>query len=864
MAFKRLASSPKLYVILLILATALLIFIGSISYKQIIEFKDSANNVTHTMMVEKEINNLFSIYTYMESVELRNLLRKDTLSYASSFQKYIKEADSSLYKVRKLVNDNPIQQNHLVRVGELQNDLVASLNAITRSPKSYVKFSQNELSKIDRVAHIMAELSQRKNFMLNKEEALLLERQEKYNSQAYLTPIMILFLGVFALIIFVISFLRINKERQNRSKAEAFLASVMANTENIINYYEPVFDDNEEVKDFKLMYANERNRIDFDLAPEDITGKLVSEVLPFVKLNGEYQKLAEAYTEKKVIQLNRQVLINNNKIWLESNIRPLSDGILVVAKNTTFEKESIARLNDLNDELQSQYKELQDTETLLQNVIESTNNVVSYFEPIRDASNKIMDFIILYTNDEIINATGDRPIDILNKKVSEIYPFLMKNGVFEYYVASIENDSPIEYERDYVFHGKKKWFSSYVIKTGEGICVTSTNITMQKQNEATLIEVNEQLKMQNSILKEAKAIAKIGSYSWNILDDNTKEAKISDNLYRLLGYEPSDFIGTHQHYKKFIHTDDLERYEENIQQALEKNKPIDFVYRVISQKNKIKHFRTAGHIQGNLLVGVIQDVTSLVKGEQRLKEKNQELKRTNEELESFNRVASHDLQEPIRKIQMFISRIADEDMDNLSDKSKSYFEKIISSSDRMRMLIKYLLSYSRINKTNKDFVAVNLADILDKVQEDLEARIKESGIQITVDHLPNLNAVPFQMEQLFNNLLSNAIKYRASEDPKVVIDCKKLKRNEIPDDFVKKAKVYYRISVLDNGIGFDQEHSEKIFELFQRLHQKNEYSGTGIGLAICKKIVENHSGHIVAQSNPGEGASFCVYLPAHL
>ena len=262
------------------------------------------------------------------------------------------------------------------------------------------------------------------------------------------------------------------------------------------------------------------------------------------------------------------------------------------------------------------------------------------------------------------------------------------------------------------------------------------------------------------------------------------------------------------------------------------------------------------------MVGVIQDVTNLVKGDQKLKEKNEELKRTNEELESFNRVASHDLQEPIRKIQMFISRIADADLDNLSDKSKSYFDKIISSSDRMRMLIKYLLSYSRINKTKKDFVFVNLTDILEKVQEDLEARIKESGVEITVDNLPNLNAVPFQMEQLFNNLLSNAIKYRAIEDPKVVIDCKKLKRSEIPDDFVKKSKSYYRISVLDNGIGFDQEHSEKIFELFQRLHQKNEYSGTGIGLAICKKIVENHNGHIIAESKPGKGASFCVYLPA--
>ncbi|GAL61507.1 sensor histidine kinase [Algibacter lectus] len=119
------------------------------------------------------------------------------------------------------------------------------------------------------------------------------------------------------------------------------------------------------------------------------------------------------------------------------------------------------------------------------------------------------------------------------------------------------------------------------------------------------------------------------------------------------------------------------------------------------------------------------------------------------------------------------------------------------------------------------------------------------------------------MEQLFNNLVSNAIKYGSTtEPPKIVIDCKKLSRNKISEVFDKKRKNYYRISIMDNGIGFDQENAEKIFGLFERLHQKDEYSGTGIGLAICKKIVLNHKGHIVAQSEPGKGSTFCIYLPA--
>tara|TARA_R110002050_G_scaffold59259_2_gene132575 strand:- start:21522 stop:24110 length:2589 start_codon:yes stop_codon:yes gene_type:complete len=862
MAFKKLASSPKLFVILLIIATALLIFIGSISYKQISELGDSADSISHTLEVQKEINHLFFIYSRMESAELKNLLKKDTLQYSFSFQKYLIEADSSLSVLKSLVDDNPIQQNHLTRIGELQKDLVNALKAISSTPQTRVKFALNEKNKIDDVSYIMAELSQRKNFMLNKEDALLIERKNNYESQAFFTPLMILFLGMFALFIFIISFLKLNSERKNRSKAEAFLESVMFNTENIINYYEPIYNDDQVIIDFELKYANERNRVDFGLNPKDIIGKRISKIFPFISLNGEYEKLTQSFNDKKIFKLSRQVFTNGKKIWLDSLIRPLNNGVLVVAKNINFEKDSVARLNDMNDKLQKQFEELKNTEAFLQSILKSTSNVIAHYKPIRNTNNKIIDFSIAYTNEVIREATGDVPEEIKNKKISDVYPFLMENGVFDTMVQTVLTGETLKIEKEYDFLGAKKVFLSTSTKIDDGVTLTSRENTLERLAEKQMNALNEKLKIQNAILKEAKAIAKIGSYSWDIIDDNSAETKISDNLYSLLDCEPNDFIGTHKNYKNFIHSDDLEYYELSIKQAIEKNKPIDFIYRVITKTKKIKHFRTAGNIQGHLLAGVIQDVTSIIKGEQKIKEKNQELKRSNAELESFNRVASHDLQEPIRKIQMFISRIADADLDKLSDRSKDYFEKINNSSERMRMLIKYLLSYSRINKTKKDFESVNLNTIIDKVKEDLEARIKESRVTILVDNLPHLKAIPFQMEQLFNNLISNAIKYRALEDPKIIIDCKKLKKSQITDDFIKKNKAYYRISVLDNGIGFNQEHAEKIFELFQRLHQKNEYSGTGIGLAICKKIAQNHGGHIVADSEPGKGSSFCVYLPA--
>ncbi|MFW2376747.1 MAG: ATP-binding protein [Cellulophaga baltica] len=859
---KKLILSPKLYVVLLIIAAALLTFIGSISYKQISEFKQAANSVTHTLEVETEINNLFAIYSQMESAQLTNLLRKDTLVTSISFQKYIDESNATFKRLNELVLDNPIQQTHLTRIGELQNNLVTALKAIAVSPKVRLKYSVNERNKLDEVSHIMAELNQRKNFMLIKEEKLLKERKEEFNSYAFLSPFMILVLGAFAMFVFVLSFIKINNERKSRSRAEAFLSSVMAKTENIVNFYEPIFNDDGEVTDFKLVYANERNKTDFGLDPEVIVGQPISKIFPFTVLNGEYDVLAQSFIDKKEGNLSRQVLLNGKKIWLDSLIRPLNDGLLVIAKNTTHEKESVAKLNTLNLELQEQYEEIKETDEFLQNVIRSTNNVISYFEPILDKEGTIIDFSILYTNEEIKNTTGQSPDELVQKKISEAYPFLMENGVFEFFVEAILTGKPVEFERDYIFNGVHMWFDTYAIKTGDGVCVTSKNISKQKQDEQKILEVNDQLKIQNAILRDAKTLAKIGSYRWDVLSDDEDNSEISDNLYSLLDCEPQEFLPTHENYKKFIHPEDLAGYKKNLKEAIDKKKSVDFSYRIINKSRKIKHFRTTGHFQDNALIGVIQDISTQIKDALKLKEKNQELKRSNEELESFNRVASHDLQEPIRKIQMFISRIEDSDYENLSEKGKEFFTKISSSSERMRMLIKYLLSYSRINKTKSEFTSVSLVEIIDKVQEDLEARIKESGVEIIVDNLPTLNAVPFQMEQLFNNIISNAIKYGGKEDPRIIIDCKKLKRNEIPNNFIKKHKSYYRISIIDNGIGFEQEHADKIFELFQRLHQKTEYSGTGIGLAICKKIAQNHGGHILAESALGKGSTFCVFLPA--
>lgn len=241
---------------------------------------------------------------------------------------------------------------------------------------------------------------------------------------------------------------------------------------------------------------------------------------------------------------------------------------------------------------------------------------------------------------------------------------------------------------------------------------------------------------------------------------------------------------------------------------------------------------------------------------------NFELEKQNTELASFNHVASHDLQEPLRKIQIFISRISDTEFENLPDTVKDYFSRIRASANRMQLLIDDLLMFSRTNKSDEVFQLTDLNTLLENTKVEFHQTIEESNAKIISDLLPKLPVIPFQFQQLLNNVIGNSLKYAKADVPPVIeITCETVPSREVPEARNFEIKQYYKIEFKDNGIGFEQEHAKNIFVLFQRLHGKNEYSGTGIGLTICKKIVENHKGFITANSEPDEGATFTVFLP---
>jgi light-regulated signal transduction histidine kinase (bacteriophytochrome) len=233
-----------------------------------------------------------------------------------------------------------------------------------------------------------------------------------------------------------------------------------------------------------------------------------------------------------------------------------------------------------------------------------------------------------------------------------------------------------------------------------------------------------------------------------------------------------------------------------------------------------------------------------------LAEANKNLERSNAELSQFAHIASHDLQEPIRKVVTYASMLQDSP-ENMGEQARNFIQKIGTASRRMQVLIRDILTYSELSRQSPAFGPVNLRTVVEEVQIEFELLIEQKSARLQCHDLPTIDAIPLQMTQLFSNLISNALKYSSSDRSPLITISGRTRDQQVD------------IEIRDNGIGFDQQYADHIFSIFQRLHRKTEYSGTGIGLAMCKRIAQNHQGSITATSEPGQGATFHVTFPLH-
>ncbi|MGB0909921.1 MAG: ATP-binding protein [Nitrospirales bacterium] len=254
----------------------------------------------------------------------------------------------------------------------------------------------------------------------------------------------------------------------------------------------------------------------------------------------------------------------------------------------------------------------------------------------------------------------------------------------------------------------------------------------------------------------------------------------------------------------------------------------------------------------------LQEVEERTRIEVTLLEQSRELERSNQELVQFAAIASHDLQEPLRKVMTFGDRLQKKCVGQLDDTGRDYLERMQNATRRMQRLITDMLSYSRVTTKAQPFESVDLRQVVRDVVSDLESRIEATKGRVEIAELPTIEAEPFQMRQLLQNLIGNALKYSKKDVPPIVKVSAQIAKDGNHNEHNVK---HWRIEVADTGVGFDEQYVDRIFGMFQRLHGKAEYEGTGVGLAICKKIVERHAGMITANSVPGQGSIFIVTMP---
>lgn len=497
------------------------------------------------------------------------------------------------------------------------------------------------------------------------------------------------------------------------------------------------------------------------------------------------------------------------------------------------------------------------------------------------------DMIISVANEAIMETWG-KGRDIIGKSLFAIMPEIIEQGFADLLRQVYQTGKPFHANEMPVYlirYGRKELMHYTFIYQAqrdtngeiEGVAIIATEVTPQ-------VELNKKMKESEANFRQ---LAELMSEKFASTDRSGNLVYCNKNWMDYTGLSARELIGSG--WSKIVHPDDLEELSRTWLHSVRTGATFDGEFRLMAGDGRYQwHLCRASAVKD--VSGVITKwiiITTEIQSqkdrreqleravEERTRElqqatdlllqKNESLRKMNIELESFAYISSHDLQEPLRKIQTFISRILHSEAHALTEKGRHSLDRINDSARYMQTLIQDLLSYSRLSNTENQFVKVNLDTLLDEVRAGLKEKIAECKASIESDRLPEAVVIPFQIRQLLQNMLINSLKFRVSgRTPRVRITCDHVSGDAVKIKGLKPRVRYLHISIADNGIGFDPGYSEKIFEVFQRLHQRDEYSGTGIGLAIVKKIVDNHQGVITATGVPNDGAIFDVYLPENI
>ncbi|MCU7492460.1 MAG: PAS domain S-box protein [Ignavibacteria bacterium] len=497
-------------------------------------------------------------------------------------------------------------------------------------------------------------------------------------------------------------------------------------------------------------------------------------------------------------------------------------------------------VRDVTDRIESE-KRLQAANRQLQEIIDGSPTVIF----VKDLHGRLI--IVNKKLEELFGMTGEA---LRGKKDSEIFP---KEWI-EYFGETDETPESgriMEISEDSDFPGgmRRYFFLNKFPLFDENarpyaLCGIASDISKTMETERQFHESRKGL-------IEAQKLAHMGSFTF---DASTGMLDWMDEVFNIFERDPEKGHPNFLDVLNYVHPDDREYVNACLDEAQKYKKTLYMEYRIITDKGNIKYLRYIGNpifdSDGNLVrrFGTVLDITESKTAELKLKTTLRNLERSNRELEQFAYIASHDLQEPLRMVSNFARLLAQRYQDHLDEKANEFITFMIDGTKRMQNLISDLLQYARLTTKAQPFVATDMNQIMDYVAADLRMAIDEKNAYLNYDRLPEINADPIQMRQLMQNLVANAIKFKGDRDPEI---CVEACSNE--NEWV--------FCVRDNGIGIAPEYHDRIFIIFQRLHEREKYAGTGIGLALCKKIVERHGGRIWLESEEGHGASFYFTIP---
>ncbi|MBO0952780.1 PAS domain-containing protein [Fibrella sp. HMF5405] len=617
---------------------------------------------------------------------------------------------------------------------------------------------------------------------------------------------------------------------------------------------------NQHITDLQILHANNFFRKVFGTVTNGQSSELLSELLKGDTNLGLLNRCIASVEARLPHAFEMPFKSQGQTHWYQASLTPKKDQLILTLTDITQSKLTQQAIHSQAE--------------LLQSISNNTPAGLVLWDAVRDSNQQIIDFRYRMTNRMNNYLTGFTEEYLVGEDLLTLFPRFRGTELETTLKQTIETGRTQHMILTYYTERSDGWFDAQFNRVGDGVLMTYMDVSEQhkaqlaQKEQADLLQLVIDAQPSGLVLYKAVREKLANGQPGSIIDftiELVNSVKLNTSKRTM-----SQLIGKRM--LKLFPDEEGHAFFDLVAEVATTGVTKEWVLpNIVEGVNS--WFKSSLIRHGDLVLFTFLDVSELKHQHKALEMANTELRRSNENLQQFAYVASHDLQEPLRKIQSFGDLLANNYAVLLDENGRDMIRRMQLAAQRMSNLIADLLSYSRVSTQRSPFELVSLTRLMSSVIDDLDIAVHESGVVCEFSNLPTVMGDRTQLNQLFRNLLFNAILYRRPNVPPVVkISARKVAAADLPESILKtelslttdqsaNIPFFYEISITDNGIGFDEKYLDRIFQVFQRLHSKTAYPGTGVGLAICRKVIENHRGAITATSKPGEGATFSVYLP---